>query len=295
MIPPWGNLFIELLKATSLVSLITISDLAFQAQQMNPTTFRTLEIFSIVLVFYLAIATLITIAMRTLEERVAQRPRAGTLMTDVLGLGLRLGDPAAPREGVARHDRGDDSRLRDRRGARPRLAIGGCRARHGSACRLAGFIEFIRSTPLLIQIFFIYFVFPEFGLVLDAMTAGVLALGLHYAHLLLRSLPGRARQRPARPVGGVDRAQPDGYHTFRDVIIPQAIPPVVPALGNYLVALFKDTPLLSAIGVLELMQTAKIVGSDTFRYIEPITMVGAVLPAVQPRRGGADQAGRACI
>jgi len=71
MIPPWGNLFIELMKATSLVSLITISDLAFKAQQMNQTTFRTLEIFSIVLVFYLAIASVITVAMRALEEKVA--------------------------------------------------------------------------------------------------------------------------------------------------------------------------------------------------------------------------------
>ena len=71
MIPPWGNLFIELLKATSLVSLITISDLAFKAQQMNQTTFRTVEIFSIVLVFYLAIASVITVFMRALEERAA--------------------------------------------------------------------------------------------------------------------------------------------------------------------------------------------------------------------------------
>ncbi len=71
MIPPWGNLFIELLKATSLVSLITISDLAFKAQQMNQTTFRTLEIFSIVLVFYFALASVITVAMRALEERAA--------------------------------------------------------------------------------------------------------------------------------------------------------------------------------------------------------------------------------
>ncbi len=64
------------------------------------------------------------------------------------------------------------------------------------------------------------------------------------------------------------------WTTFRDIIIPQAIPPVVPALGNYLVALFKETPLLSAIAVLELMQTAKIIGSETFRYTEPITLVG---------------------
>ncbi|MPZ09774.1 MAG: ectoine/hydroxyectoine ABC transporter permease subunit EhuC [Kiloniellaceae bacterium] len=72
MIPPWGNLFIELMKATALVSLITIGDLAFRASQMNQTTYRTVEIFSIVLVFYLAIALLITVGMRALE-RVAAR------------------------------------------------------------------------------------------------------------------------------------------------------------------------------------------------------------------------------
>jgi polar amino acid transport system permease protein len=141
---------------------------------------------------------------------------------------------------------------------------------------LIGLIEFIRSTPLLIQIFFLYFVFPEFGLVLEAMTAGILALGLHYATY--------ASEVYRAGLANIQRGQWEAsialnltpYHTFRDVIIPQAIPPVVPALGNYLVALFKDTPLLSAIGVLELMQTAKILGSETFRYVEPITMVGAI-------------------
>lgn len=72
MIPPWGNLFIELLKATALVSLITIGDLAFKAQQMNQTTLRTVEIFSIVLVFYLAISLIITFAMRAIEVRAAR-------------------------------------------------------------------------------------------------------------------------------------------------------------------------------------------------------------------------------
>jgi polar amino acid transport system permease protein len=72
MIPPWGNLFIELLKATALVSLITITDLAFKAQQMNATTYRTIEIFSIVLVIYLAIALLITIGMQQIEKIAAR-------------------------------------------------------------------------------------------------------------------------------------------------------------------------------------------------------------------------------
>jgi polar amino acid transport system permease protein len=67
MIPPWGNLFIELLKSTALVSLITLADLAFQAQSMNQATFKTLDIFSLVLLIYLAISLAITIGMRTLE------------------------------------------------------------------------------------------------------------------------------------------------------------------------------------------------------------------------------------
>jgi polar amino acid transport system permease protein len=71
MIPPWGNLFIELLKSTSLVSLITIGDLTFRAQQMNQTTFRTVEIFVIVLLLYLAMSMVITVGMRALEKRAA--------------------------------------------------------------------------------------------------------------------------------------------------------------------------------------------------------------------------------
>jgi polar amino acid transport system permease protein len=69
MIPPWGNLFIELLKATALVSLITLSDLAFKAQQLNQNTLRTVEIFTLVLLVYLSISLVITIAMRALERR----------------------------------------------------------------------------------------------------------------------------------------------------------------------------------------------------------------------------------
>jgi polar amino acid transport system permease protein len=138
----------------------------------------------------------------------------------------------------------------------------------------AGFIEFIRSTPLLIQIFFVFFVFPEFGLTLSAMTAGVLAIGIHYGTYCSEVYRAGLANIPRGQWEASTALNLSAYHTFRDVIIPQAIPPVVPALGNYLVALFKETPLLSAIAVLELMQTAKILGSENFRYIEPITLVG---------------------
>ncbi|MDZ5696799.1 ectoine/hydroxyectoine ABC transporter permease subunit EhuD [Chelativorans sp. M5D2P16] len=139
----------------------------------------------------------------------------------------------------------------------------------------AGFVEFIRSTPVLIQIFFIYFVFPEFGVVLPAMVAGVIALGLHYGSYCSEVYRAGLENIPSGQWEASIALNLSPYITFRDIIIPQAIPPVVPALGNYLVALFKETPLLSAIAVLELMQTAKILGSESFRYVEPITIVGA--------------------
>jgi polar amino acid transport system permease protein len=69
MIPPWGNLLIELLKMTSLVSLITLADLAFKAQTLNQATFRTVPIFILVLLIYLALALALTLALRFAERR----------------------------------------------------------------------------------------------------------------------------------------------------------------------------------------------------------------------------------
>jgi polar amino acid transport system permease protein len=135
-------------------------------------------------------------------------------------------------------------------------------------------VELVRSTPLLIQIFYIYFVLPNFGIVLDAFAAGVLAIGIHYAAYCSEVYRAGFDNVHRGQWEAAVALNLDSWTTFRDIIIPQAIPPVIPALGNYLVALFKETPLLSAIAVLELMQTAKIMGSETFRYTEPITLVG---------------------
>jgi polar amino acid transport system permease protein len=135
-------------------------------------------------------------------------------------------------------------------------------------------VEFIRSTPLLIQIFFLYYVMPEFGLTLQPMTAGILALGLHYGCYCAEVYRAGLDNIPKGQWEAALALNLSVVVTFKDIIIPQAIPPVVPALGNYLIALFKETPLLSAIAVLELMQTAKILGSESFQYTEPITLVG---------------------
>jgi polar amino acid transport system permease protein len=156
------------------------------------------------------------------------------------------------------------------------LVVAGARiAFPATALPLTIVVELIRSTPLLIQIFFLYFVLPKWGIVIDAFAAGVLAIGIHYA-AYCSEVYRAGLENVARGQWEASTAlNLSTWTTFRDIIVPQAIPPVVPALGNYLVALFKETPLLSAIAVLELMQTAKIIGSQTFRYTEPITLVGA--------------------
>lgn len=138
------------------------------------------------------------------------------------------------------------------------------------------FIEFVRGTPVLVQIYFVYFVLPEFGIVLPALLTGIMVLGLHYSTYVSEVYRGG--------IANVERAQWEAAmalnlgprRTFFGIILPQALPPIVPALGNYLITLFKETPLLSAIAVTEMLQTAKNIGSETFRYTEPVTMIGLI-------------------
>ena len=140
----------------------------------------------------------------------------------------------------------------------------------------SAFVELVRSTPLLIQIFFIYFVFPSFGIRLDAFTAGIIALSLHYGCYCSEVYRAGLEAVPRGQWEACTALNLNSWSTFKNIILPQAIPPIVPALGNYLVALFKETPLLSAIAVAELVQTAKNLGSETFRYNEPMTIVGLI-------------------
>lgn len=134
--------------------------------------------------------------------------------------------------------------------------------------------QFIRSTPLLVQLYFLFFVFPLIGITLSSLVAGVLGLGLHYA--TYTSEVYRAGI-DAVPRGQWEAATalslPPG-RVWTAVILPQAIPRVLPALGNYMIAMLKETPLLLGIGVLDLVGRAQQSGSEAYRYIEPYTLAG---------------------
>ena len=141
-------------------------------------------------------------------------------------------------------------------------------------------VEFIRSTPILVQIYFLFYMLPEVGLRLSPMSAGVLALGIHYSAYLAEVYRAGIESVARGQWEAAQALNLSAGQTWRHVILPQALPPTIPAMGNYLVAMFKDTPMLSAITVLELLQTAKIIGSESFRYLEPLTIVGALFLVV---------------
>jgi polar amino acid transport system permease protein len=140
------------------------------------------------------------------------------------------------------------------------------------------FIEFVRSTPLLVQLFFVFFVLPILDprLAFSAFTTGVIVLGIHYATYTsevyragIDSVP-RGQWEAARAVNF------STADTWGRIVLPQAIPPIVPAMGNYLISMFKDTPQLLAIGVAEVLGTAREVGTVRFRFLEPLTIAALV-------------------
>lgn len=135
-------------------------------------------------------------------------------------------------------------------------------------------VEFVRGTPLLVQLYFLFYILPDAGILLSPLVAGVIGLGLHYgtytAEVYRAGIDNISRgQWEAAKAVNLNQRQ-----TWVHVIIPQAVPPMIPALANYFIAMFKETPLLSAITVVELMNQARSVANFHYRYVEPMTLVG---------------------
>ena len=141
-------------------------------------------------------------------------------------------------------------------------------------------VEFIRSTPLVLQIFFIFYVGPQFGIRLSPWVSGMIAIGLHYASYLSEVYRAGIDAVPRGQWEACRALNLSTRRTYFGIIIPQAVPPSLPGMGNYLVGIFKDTPMLSVIGVAELMHTANALGSETYRFLEPYTMVGVIFLAI---------------
>ena len=150
-------------------------------------------------------------------------------------------------------------------------------------------VEMVRSTPLVLQVFFVFYVGPQFGIRLSPWTAGMIAIGVHYASYLAEVYRGGLDSVPKGQWEAAKSLNIGPWRTWTGIVLPQAVSPAVPGLGNYAVGILKDTPILSVIGVAELMHTANAIGAESYRYLEPFTLVGLIflllsLPAAAAAR-----------
>ena len=130
------------------------------------------------------------------------------------------------------------------------------------------YVEVIRGTPLLLQLAYIYYVMPGFGLNLDPFSAAILGLSLNYTAYMSEVYRGGILAVPKHQWEAAATVGMTKAVAFYRIILPQALRIVTPTLGNYFISLFKDTSLASVIAVPELTYGANWIKTNTFRAVE---------------------------
>ncbi|MBF0671297.1 MAG: ectoine/hydroxyectoine ABC transporter permease subunit EhuD [Salinibacterium sp.] len=133
-------------------------------------------------------------------------------------------------------------------------------------------IDFIRMTPIVVQLIFAYFAFTN----ITPLTIGIIIFGIHYATYMAEVYRAGIESVPKGQWEATTALSMSRTRTWVAVIIPQAVRATVPALGNYAISMFKETPFLLMIGVVEMVQAGLIFGGNNFKYIEAITLAGVI-------------------
>ncbi|MGW0532190.1 ectoine/hydroxyectoine ABC transporter permease subunit EhuD [Streptomyces sp. NPDC003032] len=133
--------------------------------------------------------------------------------------------------------------------------------------------EFIRNTPLLVQLFFLFYVVPEWGPSMSPLTTGIVGLGLHYSTYTSEVYRAGIEGVPAGQWEAATALSLSKRRTWTSVILPQAVRRVIPALGNYVIVMLKESPQMAAIGALDMLGQAQGYSQATFTY-EAISVVG---------------------
>jgi polar amino acid transport system permease protein len=141
---------------------------------------------------------------------------------------------------------------------------------------LAPYVEVFRGTPLLIQLFFIYYGLPSLGITLDSLTAGILGLGMNGGAYISEIIRGALL---SVEKGQQDAALSLGLSWFQSmihVILPQAVSVAIPSLVNSFSALLKESSLVSVLAITELTRVSQLIYTRTFRALEVYLAVGAL-------------------
>lgn len=133
-------------------------------------------------------------------------------------------------------------------------------------------MEFIRSTPLMIQLFAAWVLLPH----IPVLTIGIGVLGIHYATYTSEVYRAGIDAVPKGQWEACVALSLPRYWVWRSVVLPQAVRKVLPALGNYVLSMLKETPFLSVIGVAEMVHQANEFGAEHFAYLETLTLTAAI-------------------
>lgn len=142
------------------------------------------------------------------------------------------------------------------------------------------FVEFMRATPLILQLIYIYYVLPAAGIRLEPITAVIIGLSLHYSAYLSEVFRGGIQSIPKGQTEAAFSLGLSRWLAFRKIVLPQATRTVLPTLGNYLISLFKDTSLASVVTVQELMFSGQIISARNFQYFTVYTITAILYFAV---------------
>jgi polar amino acid transport system permease protein len=138
------------------------------------------------------------------------------------------------------------------------------------------YVSLVRGTPLLVQIYFVFFALPQMGIVLDPIPAGIVALSFNYGAYMteifragIQAVP-RGQREAAEALGMPER------QVMRRIVLPQAVRIVIPAIGNDFVSMIKDSSLVSVVGLQELLWRAQTVGQSNSQLIQSLIIAALV-------------------
>ncbi len=129
------------------------------------------------------------------------------------------------------------------------------------------YVEVVRGTPLLIQLFLIYYGLPEMGIRLNAFLAGILGLGLNYAASEAENYRAGIQSIPQGQTEAALALGMSRWQTLKHVVLPQALRVVIPPVTNDFIAMFKDSSIVSVITMVELTKVYGMLATSTYDYI----------------------------
>lgn len=142
------------------------------------------------------------------------------------------------------------------------------------------YIEIIRGTPLLLQLYIIYYGLPNIGINLDAFTAAVLGLGMNYAAYETEIYRAGLDAIPREQTEGAASLGMGPFMIYRRILIPQAVKITLPAVTNDFISLFKDSSLVSIIAIVELTKSYNMLAVSSMRYLELGLLTGVLYLAM---------------